>query len=148
MNRRVVLFFAFVPFLSPPVRAQSAEPLPPMSTITFAPGTRTSDVKGHLSPGGRFPYYVAAKAGQTLTVSASSSAGTVTFQVFHPDATLTRAPDGMALVRGRTLPDAGPTDDARAWIGAIPKDGNYLILVGMAVSARAPAPYTLTVALQ
>ncbi|MFZ5782352.1 MAG: hypothetical protein ACOY4R_19310 [Pseudomonadota bacterium] len=119
-----------------------------MSTITFAPGARTSVVKGHLSPGGRFPYYVAAKAGQTMTVTAASGAGTVTFQVFGPDAVLARARDGMALVHGRTLPDAGPTDDARAWIGAIPRDGNYLILVGMAANASAAGPYTLEVALQ
>jgi hypothetical protein len=149
MNRRSVLSTAaLLPFLAPAVLAQSGDALPPMSTITFPPGSKTATVSGHLSPGGRFPYYVAAKAGQTLSVSANSGTVTITFQVFRPDTVLSRGADGMAQARGRTLPDAGPTDNARAWIGAIPQDGNYLILIAMAPGTGTPAPYTLTVALQ
>ncbi len=38
------------------------------------------------------------------------------------------------------MPD--PADNATAWIGAIPRDGNYLILVTMRPAAAAtPSPY-------
>ena len=53
------------------------------------------------------------------------------------------------LITGKTLPDAGPNDNAQAWVGAIPRDGKYLITVGAGPSGPvAPTPYSLTVSLQ
>jgi hypothetical protein len=53
------------------------------------------------------------------------------------------------LITGKTLPDAGPNDNAQAWVGAIPRDGKYLITVGAGASGpAAPTPYSLTVSLQ
>jgi len=52
-----------------------------------------------------------------------ASAAPVAFQVYHPDATVARAADGSPLITGKTLPDAGPNDNAQAWVGAIPRDG-------------------------
>ena len=60
-----------------------------------------------------------------MTVSLSSAAP-LTFQVYNSETTVTRAADGSPLITGRTLPDAGPSDNARAWVGAIPRDGKYL----------------------
>ena len=58
-------------------------------------------------------------------------------------------PGMTTVVSGGTLPDAGPTDNATAWIGAIPRDGNYLILAAMRPGPAAPpSPYNLTVSLQ
>jgi cytochrome c1 len=135
-----------------PLQAQSVNTLPAVTTVTFAAGSNSSTVPGQLATGGRAVYYVLAKAGQTMNVSIAPAASSATFQVFNPDATLEKAADGMAIVNGRTLPDAGPTDNAKAWIGAIPRDGNYLILVtagpGTPGSAAAPNPYSLTVSLQ
>ena len=128
---------------------QSVVTLPPMTTITFTPGSTTSTLAGQVAPGGRNVYYVAAKAGQSLSVSVASTANTITFQVFPPEATLEKSADGVAVVTGRALPDAGPSDNAKAWIGAIPRDGNYLILVLMSAGgASALSPYNLTVSLQ
>lgn len=128
---------------------QSVVTLPPMSAITFAPGATTSTLPGQIAPGGRNVYYVLAKAGQTLSVSVSSTASGITFQVFPPDATLEKGADGIAVVTGRTLPDAGASDNAKAWIGAIPRDGNYLILVVMSGGGTsAPVPYNLAVSFQ
>jgi hypothetical protein len=128
---------------------QSVLTLPPMTTITFTPGSTTSTLAGQVAPGGRNVYYVLAKAGQSLSVSVASTANAITFQVFPPEATLEKGADGVAVVTGRTLPDAGPSDNAKAWIGAIPRDGNYLILVSMSAgSASPPSPYNLTVSLQ
>jgi electron transfer flavoprotein alpha/beta subunit len=92
---------------------------------------------------------VLAKAGQTLSVSVSSTATGIAFQVYPPEATLAKGADGVALVTGRALPDAGPGDNAKAWIGAIPRDGNYLILVAMSgAGGSAATPYSLAVSLQ
>ncbi len=145
MKRRVLLALASLPLFTGIAFGQ-VNTLPPMTAITFAPGSSTSTVTGEAAPGGRNVYYVAAKAGQSLTVTVGS--GPVTFQVFRADATLAKGADGLPVVTGRTLPDAGPSDNAKAWIGAIPQDGNYLILVGQPAGAPMPAPYSLSVALQ
>ena len=128
--------------------AQAVTTLPPMSAITFNPGSNKSTTNGQMVPGGRDLYYVQAKAGQTMTVSVASAAA-IAFQVYNPDATVARAADGSPLITGKTLPDAGPNDNAQAWVGAIPRDGNYLITVGAGPSGPvAPTPYSLTVSLQ
>lgn len=128
--------------------AQGVTTLPPMSVITFNPGSNTSTKNGQLAPGGRDLYYVQAKAGQTMNVSVVS-AGPIAFQVYNPETTVARAADGSPLITGKTLPDAGPNDNARAWIGALPRDGNYLIAVGAGPGGPgAPTPYSLTVSLQ
>jgi hypothetical protein len=127
---------------------QSVTTLPPISVITFNPGSNTSTKNGQMVPGGRDLYYVQAKAGQTMNVSVSSAAP-IAFQVYNPDATVARAADGSPLITGKTLPDAGPNDNAQAWVGAIPRDGKYLITVGAGPSGPvAPTPYSLTVSLQ
>ena len=129
--------------------AQPVNTLPEMTAVTFAPGSNTSTLAGQVTPGGRNVYYIQAKAGQTLMVSVTPAAIGVSFQVFGVDASLAKAADGLPVVTGGTLPDAGPTDNATAWIGAIPRDGNYLILVAMRSAATAtPGPYSLTVSLQ
>jgi hypothetical protein len=53
------------------------------------------------------------------------------------------------LITGKTLPDAGPNDNAQAWVGAVPCDGKYLITLGAGASGpAAPTPYSLTVSLR
>jgi hypothetical protein len=129
--------------------AQGVTTLPPMSVITFNPGSNTSTKNGQMVPGGRDLFYVQAKAGQTMNVSVSSAAAPIAFQVYNPDTTVARAADGSPLITGKTLPDAGPNDNAQAWVGAIPRDGKYLITVGAGPSGPlAPTPYSLTVSLQ
>jgi hypothetical protein len=128
--------------------AQGVTALPPMSVITFSPGSNTTTLNGQMMPGGRDLYYVEAKAGQTMNVSISSAAP-IAFQVYNPDTTVARAVDASPLVTGKTLPDAGPNANAQAWIGAIPRDGKYLIAVGGGPGGpAAPTPYGLTVSLQ
>ena len=95
--------------LPPAALAQGVTALPPMSVITFSPGSDTATMNGQIVPGGRDLYYVQAKAGQTMNVSVASTAP-VAFQVYHPDATVARAADGSPLTTGKTLPDAGPND--------------------------------------
>ena len=120
-----------------------------MTAITFAAGSATSTLAGQIVPGGRNVYFVLAKAGQNLSVSVASPNPGVTFQVYPPEATLAKGTDGVAVVAGRALPDAGPSDNAKAWIRALLRDGNYLILVTVSAgTAAAPFPYNLTVALQ
>ena len=148
-RRRVLFALPAVSFASARAFAQPVNPLPGMTTVIFPPGSNTSTLAGQLAPGGRSVYYVQAKAGQTLMVSVMPVATGVSFQVFKADATLAKGADGLPVVSGGTLPDAGPTDNATAWIGAIPRDGNYLILAVMRPGPAAPSsPYNLTVSLQ
>ena len=146
----VLLSFLVLPILAVPALAQSVTTLPPMSVITFEPGTTQTKMNGQMVPGGRDLYYVLAKAGQTLNVSVASAAAGIAFQVYVPDTVVARGADGSPLIQGKTLPNAGAADNAQAWIGAIPRDGNYLITVGAADSGGPTVltPYTLTVSLQ
>jgi hypothetical protein len=147
MKRRTALV-ATLALLPLAALAQGVTTLPPMTVITFNPGSNTATMNGQMVPGGRDLYYVQAKAGQAMNVSISS-AGPLAFQVYSPDTTVARAADGSPLITGRTLPDAGPGDNAQAWVGAIPRDGNYLITVGGGPSGPSAAtPYSLTVSLQ
>ena len=131
-----------------PAFTQPVGTLPPVSTITFAPGSTVSTVNGQMAPGGRDLYYVPAKAGQTMLVSITSAAD-IAFQVYTPETTLAKGADGSPVVNGATLPNAGPAANAKAWVGAIPRDGNYLITVGSAGGGPpAPTPHSLTVSLQ
>jgi hypothetical protein len=149
IHRRVLFALPLIPLASGQPIAQPVNTLPGLTTITFAPGSNTSTLAGQLAPGGRNAYYVLAKAGQNLMVSVMPASAGVSFQVFKADATLAKGADGLPVVSGGTLPDAGPSDNATAWIGAIPRDGNYLILVTMRpAAAAAPTPYNLTVSLQ
>ena len=149
IHRRVLFALPLISLASAQAIAQAVNNLPGMTTVTFAPGSNTSTLAGQLAPGGRAVYYVQAKAGQTLMVSVMPVATGVTFQVFKADATLAKGADGLPVVTGGTLPDAGANDNATAWIGAIPRDGNYLILVAMRpAQAAPPSPYNLTVSLQ
>ncbi len=147
MKRRFLLALASLPCLAGIALGQ-VNTLPPFTTITFAPGSTTSTVTGQLAPGGRAVYTVPAKAGQSLSVSVASGPAGVTFQVFRSGATLEKGTDGLPVVTGRTLPDAGASDNAKAWIGAVPQDGSYLILVSQGSGAGVPSPYSLAVSLQ
>jgi hypothetical protein len=149
IRRRILFALPAVALASAGAFAQPVNTLPGMTVVTFAPGSNTRTLAGQLAPGGRNVYYVQAKAGQTLMVSVMPAATGVSFQVFKADASLAKGADGLPVVTGGTLPDAGPTDNATAWIGAIPRDGNYLILATMRPAAAAtPSPYNLTVSLQ
>ena len=149
IRRRVLFALPALAFASAGAFAQPVNTLPGMTTVTFPPGSNTSTLAGQLGPGGRNAYYVQAKAGQTLMVSVMPVATGISFQVFKANASLAKGADGLPVVTGGTLPDAGPTDNATAWIGAIPVDGNYLILVAMRIAAAAtPGPYNLTVSLK
>ncbi len=149
IHRRVLFALPALSLASAHAFAQPVNTLPGITTVTFAPGANATTLAGQMAPGGRSVYYVQAKAGQTLMVSVMPVVTGVSFQVFKADASLAKGADGLPVVSGGTLPDAGPTDNATAWIGAIPRDGNYLILVTMSAAATAtPSPYNLTVSLQ
>jgi hypothetical protein len=125
---------------------QSAN-VPPISAITFPSGSTLTEVKGQVALGGSELYSVAAKAGQTLLVAITAESD-VSFLVYAPDASATETRDGKTLIRGTTLPDAGPDDRAKAWVGAISRSGNYLIAITMGESGAVLGDYQLTVSLQ
>ena len=77
-----------------------------------------------------------------------SAEGDVTFQVYGPETTVAKAADGKSLIQGRTLPNAGVDDNAKAWVGAIPRSGSYLLVLAMPENGPVLSPYSLTVSLQ
>jgi hypothetical protein len=121
--------------------------LPPVHTITFSAGSPLTTVSGQMVPGCCDLYAVPAKAGQTLLVSIAAE-GEVTFRVYAPDTTVSKTADGKPQIEGRTLPNAGADDSAKAWVGALPRSGTYLIAVSMVDTGPALSPYSLTVSLQ
>jgi hypothetical protein len=140
-----LVLLAMLGVLIAPAFGQPA--LPPVRTITFSAGSPVSTVNGQMVPGCCDFYAVPAKAGQTLLVSVAAE-GQVTFRVYAPDTTIAKAADGKLQIQGRTLPDAGADDNAKAWVGALPSSGTYLIAVYMTDTGPALSPYSLTVSLQ
>jgi hypothetical protein len=122
--------------------------VPPPTPITFPAGSTLTTVTGQVVLGGSDLYYVAAKAGQTMLVSIAAAEGDISFLVYAPDVSIARAADGKAVIRGATLPDAGRDDHAKAWVGVVPRRGNYLIAVTMGEAGPVLGDYSLTVSLQ
>ena len=77
--------------------------------------------------------------------SVTSTGNNASFRVYHPDTTVARGANGLPVIAGRTLADAGANDNAVAWIGSLPGPGNYLIAVG---AKSGSATFSLTVTLQ
>ena len=151
MNRRSAVFALPLVAALSVHRLASAQPvqnLPEMRTVTFAGASRATTLAGELPAGGKALYTVQAKAGQTLMVSVMPVSTGLAFQVFRADASVARAADGQPLVSGGTLPDAGPNDQAQAWVGAIPRDGTYFVLLARAPASAGPAAYNLTFSLK
>jgi hypothetical protein len=100
--------------------------------IRFARGSSSAAVEGAVLRGERAVYLVGARAGQQMRVRVASPEENAVFQLHAPG-------------RGGTLRGAGETDDATAWSGALPRTGDYRIVVG---GTRGNASYTLHVAIR
>lgn len=147
MPRFPVLVAALVALSAMAVQAQAPTGPPAATTLAFPPGQPLTTVQGEVALGGTQLYVVTARAGQTLLVSVASDEA-VTFQVFPPDVRPARSKDGKTLIEGKALPDAGPDDNAKAWVGALPRNGTYLIALGLPETGPVVAPFALTVSLQ
>ncbi|MCF8533187.1 MAG: hypothetical protein K9G48_09310 [Reyranella sp.] len=127
------------------IAADPPAPLPAIATLVVPPGPTGATVSGRVTPPQRDLYYVEGTYGQTMTVSVAAAGNSAVFEVYHPDTTVARGANGLPVISGRTLADAGAADNASAWIGALPGRGLYLIAVA---SRGGAASYTLTVILQ
>ena len=108
----------------------SGQQAPNIPILQVPPGPAGATVTGQAGSANPALYYVAGTYGQTLSVSVTSAGNNASFQVYHPDTTVARGANGQPVIAGRTLPDAGASDNAAAWIGSLPGPGNYLIVVG------------------
>lgn len=122
-----------------------SQQVPNIPIIQVPPGPGGATVTGQASAANPALYYVAGTYGQTLSVSVTSAGNNASFRVYHPDTTVARGADGLPTIAGRTLPDAGASDNAAAWIGSLPGPGNYLIVVG---AKSGSTPFSLTVTLK
>jgi hypothetical protein len=102
--------------------------------LQFAKGTSAATVKGSLKGDQTIDYTLRARAGQTMTVSLTTSNGANYFNVLPPGS------DDVAIFVGST--------SGNEFTGALPSDGEYKIRVYLMRSAarrNETANYTLTV---
>jgi len=105
--------------------------------VQFAKGTSSATLRGTVAGYDTVRYTVAARAGQTMTVTLGGSAN-ANLNVYAP---------GVVPGQGEAL---GSTDETRGWTGTLPASGTYVVQVyQMRAQARRgeKAPHTLTVAI-
>ena len=100
--------------------------------IQFARGSSSATVKGSVIRGERDRYYLGASKGQTMSVKISSEEDNAVFQIYLPG-------------EQEALPGAGDGEDAKEWSGELPRDADYVIVVG---GTRGNASYTLKVSIE
>ena len=100
--------------------------------VRFPRGTSSTTIKGAVVRGDRDRYYLGAKKGQTMSVKITSEEDNAVFQIYLPG-------------EQEALPGAGDGDDAKDWSGELPKDAEYVIVVG---GTRGNASYTLKVSIE
>ena len=100
--------------------------------IQFERGSSSATVKGAVIRGESDRYYLGAKKGQTMSVKISSEEDNAVFQVYLPG-------------EQETLPGAGEGEDTKDWSGELPRDAEYVIVVG---GTRGNASYTLKVSIE
>jgi len=100
--------------------------------IQFARGSSSASVEGGVIRGERDRYYLGAKKGQTMSVKITSEEDNAVFQVYLPG-------------EEDALPGAGDGDDAKDWSGELPRDAEYIIVVG---GTRGNASYRLKVSIE
>jgi len=100
--------------------------------IQFARGSSSATVEGGVIRGERDRYYLGAKKGQTMSVKITSEEDNAVFQVYLPG-------------EEDALPGAGDGDDAKDWSGELPRDAEYIIVVG---GTRGNASYRLKVSIE
>lgn len=100
--------------------------------IQFARGSSSATVNGAVIRGERDRFYLGAKKGQTMSVKITSEEDNAVFQVYLPgeEEALSGAADG---------------DDAKDWSGELPRDAEYVIVVG---GTRGNATYSLKVSIE
>ena len=100
--------------------------------IQFERGSSSATVKGAVVRGDSDRYYLGARKGQTMSVKITSEEDNAVFQVYLPG-------------EQETLSGAGEGDDAKDWSGELPRDADYVIVVG---GTRGNATYTLKVSIE
>jgi hypothetical protein len=100
--------------------------------IQFERGSSSATVKGAVIRGESDRYYVGAKKGQTMSLKITSEEDNAVFQVYLPG-------------EEQTLSGAGEGDDTKDWTGELPRDAEYVIVVG---GTRGNATYTLKVSIE
>lgn len=145
MKLVLALVILLLPLAALPAVAQQSTPAANIAVLEVPPGPGGATVTGQLSGAQRHLYYVSGTYGQTLTVSVTAAGNNAAFQIYRPDTTVALGSNGLPLIGGQTLPDAGAGDNAAAWIGSLPGPGRYLIAVG---ARSGSADYRLTVTLK
>lgn len=110
-------------------------------TLRFPPGSSGTTVAGAVIRGEFACYALGARAGQRLEASLASAEGNAAFQIYAPGWRLVPG----NLPEGATLPGAGEGEDATRFVGPLPADGQYLLVVG---GTRGNAAYRLALTIR
>ena len=100
--------------------------------IQFARGASSATLKGTVVRGERDRYRLSAKKGQTMSLRITSEEDNAVFQIYLPG-------------EQEALSGAGDGDDAKEWSGELPRDAEYVIVVG---GTRGNATYSLRVSIE
>lgn len=99
------------------------------TAIHFKHGASVAAASGTVLRAEYACYTLAARAGQTLTVTARSAEDNVVFSVYEPGYVLKQASDGPDIT-GSALSGAGDQDEATSLVSKLPQSGQYLLLFG------------------
>lgn len=127
ISRRLAALICICAFALSSISAQGVK-----KKVRFAKGTSSTTIKESVVRGDRDRYYVAASAGQTMTVRITSTEDNAVFQIYLAG-------------EEESLKGAGEGDDATKWSGELPADSEYVIVVG---GTRGNATYTLTISIK
>src|SRR5215831_4369700 len=100
--------------------------------IQFERGSSSATVRGTVIRGDQDRYFLGAKKGQTMSVKITSPEDNAVFQIYLPG-------------EEKSLSGAGEGDDAKDWSGELPRDAEYVIVVG---GTRGNATYTMKVSIE
>jgi hypothetical protein len=125
-----------------PLRADAPPPDAPRA-LRFAKGQSQTTVNDGVVRGERRTWRFGARAGQQATLEIRSLENNAVFEVWQPGARRPAAPGEP--MQGQALPGAGEGDEATRWSGALPADGEYLVVVG---ATRGNASYRLTLRIE
>lgn len=142
-TRRTTALIFVVLSLSAPQIVQTG-PIAASQPVRFSPNGDSVTITGGVVRGARDLYHFDAQSGQQLSIGIKAPAESAVFQLYRPGYKV--ATEGTSTsITGEALIGAGKTDDARAWKGALPVSGRYLIVVG---GVHGAASYRLSVTLK
>ena len=112
------------------------------ANVRFAAGASATELEGGVPRGERDCFVLQGRNEQRLAITQPNPVDdNIVFQIYQPPWTIRRTDAGWAF-GGIALPGSEETRDTRAWTGALPASGRYLLVVG---TSRGGGTYRLRI---